>query len=258
VEAARFRAGWGEKEEHMRRSIVLLFPVALLAIATLVAGEDRKEKTSADKPAAKEGSKGKVTKPAPFFDTEEFIKEYDTNKDGALSKEEFPQRFRQVFEKLDTNKDGKISKDELDKGFQYLQSQRRPSDFLFVLVEMSDCDECCAEELQLIYDTIRKMDKNNDGKIDADELKAGREAIVQKRVDSILKELDTNKDGKISKDEARGAVRRHFAELDVDKDGFVSRDELVKGATELPGHLKKGTLKKDSSEKSPTKRPSDK
>jgi len=243
----------------MRRSIVLLFPVMLVLVATLAAGEDRKEKSRSDTPTTKEGGKAKGTAPAPPFDADEFIKEYDTDKDGTLSKEELPQRFRYAFERIDANKDGKISRQELEKGFTHLMSQRRPSDFIFLLVEMSDCDECCAEELQLVYDVLRKMDKNNDGKIEGDELKVARDEIVQKRVDRILKELDGDKDGKLSKSEARGAVRRYFAELDTDKDGFVSRDELLKGALEVPGHLKKDSKSKDRTpEKSPAERPSEK
>jgi len=207
--------------------------------AGLVAGEDRKEKTGGAK-SAPATETGKASKPMPLFDVDEFIKEYDTNKDGSLSKDELPERFRHTFDKLDINKDGKISRDELQKGVSYMQSRRRPSDFAFILVEMSDCDECCAEELQIVYDFIRHLDKNNDGKVDAEELKAGREELISKRVNGIFKELDANKDGKISREEARGSVKRHFEEVDTNKDGFISRDELTHAAREMPGAIKKG------------------
>jgi len=211
------------------RALTFLFPAVVVIVAGLGAGEDRKEKRPPDKPAAK--NEAKPTRPAHLFDVDEFMKEYDRNKDGSLSKDELPERFRHVFDKLDTDKDGKISRAELEKGIAYMQSQRRPSDFVFVLVEMSDCDECCADELQVVYNFLRKLDKNNDGKIEADELKAGRSALVKKRIDGIFAELDANKDGKISKEEARGFISRHFKELDANKDGFISRDELEKGAT---------------------------
>jgi len=99
-----------------------------------------------------------------------------------------------------------------------------------VLVEMSDCDECCAEELQQMFDVLRKLDRNGDGKIDADEIKSGREVVVKERVDTLFKELDANKDGKISKDEARGQIKAHFGQLDTNKDGFIDREELMAGA----------------------------
>jgi len=213
--------------------------------AGLVAGEDRKEKAGGAK-APPSAEKGKATKPMPLFDVEEFIKEYDANKDGLLSKDELPERFRHTFDKLDINSDGKLSRDELQKGVVHMQSRRRPSDFVFILVEMSDCDECCAEELQIVYEYIRKLDTNHDGKVDADELKTGREQLISRRVDAIFKDLDKNKDGKISREEARGQVKRHFDELDSDNDGHVSRDELTHAAREKPGSLKKGGKEKPS------------
>jgi len=89
----------------------------------------------------------------------------------------------------------------------------------------------------VVYEFLRKLDRNNNGKIDADELRSGREQLVNQRVDSILKALDTNKDGKISREEARGQIKRHFDDLDTNKDGFISRDELVKAAHEKPEDL---------------------
>jgi len=222
----------------MRRFVPFLV-LTLLGAGLVIGGEDRKESRSGDKPAkgAKSDEGAKAGKAVPFFDADEFIKEYDTNKDGFLSKEEMPERFRHNFDKMDANKDGKLSREELQKGFTHLQPQRRPSDFVFILVEMSDCDECCAEELQVVYDFLRKLDRNKNGKIDADELKSGREQLVGARVDSIFKALDANKDGKISREEARGQIKRHFEDLDANKDGFISRAELLKAAHETPENL---------------------
>lgn len=230
------------------------FLVPLLALMTgLTANEDRKEKGGGDGgPRAKEEARP-AGKARPLFDAGEFIKEYDQNKDGYLAKDELPRRFRHHFDKLDTNKDGKLSKEELEKGVAFLQPSRKPSDFVFVLVEMSDCDACCAEELQVVYDFLRKIDRNNDGKIAAEELKGAREELVDKRISAIFDELDTNKDKKISRDEARGMVKRHFDELDTDKDGFISRDELMKAAVEKPGGLKKDRPTKEPAKSPPEK-----
>jgi len=222
----------------------LFLPVAAFLAITLAAGEDAKRKDTPEKSAPAE--KGGARKAVPFFDAADFVKEYDTNKDGFLSKDELPERFRHAFDKLDANKDGKLSQEELQKGFAHLQSRRRPSDFVLTLIQISDCDECCAEELQMVFDILHKLDKNNDGKIDAEELKAGREQLITQRVDGIFKELDTNKDGKISKDEARGHIKQHFDALDRNKDGFVSRDELMTAAMEKPTFSKKS---KDKEEK---------
>jgi len=191
-----------------------------------------------DKAEPKPDKKQDDKKGRPLVDVKAFMREYDHNKDGFLSKDEMPDWLHYNFARLDTNKDGKISEDELRAGMAYLQQRRRPSDVVIVLVEMSDCDEGCGEEIQRAYEFLHKLDKNRDGKLDADELKAGREQIVKDRVDRIFRRLDADKDGKISRDEARGMVKDHFAELDRNKDGFIDREELTAGAAARPAEDK--------------------
>jgi Ca2+-binding EF-hand superfamily protein len=106
------------------------------------------------------------------------------------------------------------------------ETKRRPSDVVFLLIEMSDADEEAAKELQRLYEVLRKLDKNNDGKITAEALKAAREQLIEERVEHIIRKLDTDKDGQISKDEAQGRIKEHFEQLDLNKDGYISRDEL--------------------------------
>jgi Ca2+-binding EF-hand superfamily protein len=164
----------------------------------------------------------------------ELLQEWDTNKDGSLERNEVRGFLRDHFNLLDANKDGKLSREELEQGGVHLQPKRRPSDMVFVLIEMTDCDEDCACEIQRIYESLSKIDKNRDGKLDPEELKASRQQIVEERVAGLFKDLDQNKDGKLSKDEARGQVRRHFNRLDTNQDGSLSREELLTAAAEKP------------------------
>jgi len=206
----------------------LLLP--LLCLGGLPAAEDNQNpRTKTDKQA--DQKKDGKAEHRPLVDVDAFLREYDRDKDGYLSKDELPEWLRHNFARLDADRDGKISKQELTRGVAYLQQRRRPSDVVMVLVEMSDCDECCAEEIQRAYEFMAKLDKNKDGKIDADELKAGREMLVKERVEGIIKRLDTDRDGKISAKEARGLIKEHFDQLDTNKDGFVDRDELMKAAS---------------------------
>lgn len=108
----------------------------------------------------------------------------------------------------------------------------RLSDAVRLLIEMTDCEEGCVQEVQQIYDVLRKLDTGKDGQIDPKALQAERDRIVEERVDNLIKRLDLNQDGMISKEEAKGLVKEHFEKLDVNKDGFVDRNELLKAAKE--------------------------
>jgi Ca2+-binding EF-hand superfamily protein len=219
----------------------------LVFLAGLPADED-KGGSKNDK-QSEQKKDDKKAKGRPLVNVDAFMKEYDRDNDGFLSKEEMPDWLHYNFDRLDTNKDGKISKDELTKGMAYLQQRRRPSDVVIVLIEMSDCDECCGEEIQRAYEFLSKLDKNKDGKLDAGELKAGREMLVKERVDGLIRRMDANKDGKISRQEARGMVKEHFDQLDRNKDGFVDRDELMAGASARPADDKDKEKAKGKDEK---------
>ncbi len=100
------------------------------------------------------------------------------------------------------------------------------------LIEMSAYDPASVEELQRIYDELRKLDNGKNGKIDATALKAASDRIAEERVDALIKRVDVNKDGKISREEAKGLLKEHFDKIDTNKDGFIDREELLKAAKE--------------------------
>jgi Ca2+-binding EF-hand superfamily protein len=192
------------------------------------AAQDRGRPPVAPRPARTD--KGKPLQ----FDTDRFLKDYDKNGDGYLQRDELPPDLQRAFPQLDVNKDGRISREELSRGILHLQPRRRPSDVVFVLIEMSDCDEDCAAEVQRAYDILRKLDRDGNGKIDPDELKAERGRLIKHRVDNLFQQLDANRDGRISREEAKGQIREHFDEIDRNRDGVIDRDELMKAASEKP------------------------
>jgi Ca2+-binding EF-hand superfamily protein len=106
------------------------------------------------------------------------------------------------------------------------ETKRRPSDVVFLLIETTAVDDESIVELQRLYDVLRKLDKNNNGKIDHAEVKNARAQLIEDRIDHIMKKLDSNGDGEISKAEAKGRILENFEFIDTNGDGFITRDEL--------------------------------
>lgn len=208
----------------------MFVPSLVLMVAGIAGGQDK----SIPQPPKIE----KKVESRPLIDTEAFLREHDRNKDGALSKDEIPEWLGHNFARIDTDKDSRLSKAELDQGIAYLHARRRPSDAVVVMIEMSDFDDAAAEEVQRAYVILLKLDTNKDGKLDDNELKAGRTQFLTERIDGIFKRQDTDKDGKISADEARGMVKENFKPLDQNMDGFIDRNELTAALNYRPADPK--------------------
>src|SRR5437867_9739823 len=54
---------------------------------------------------------------------EEFIKRFDKNKDGYLTKDELPPRLAQAFDRADTNGDGKLDRKEVAEMLKVLRQR---------------------------------------------------------------------------------------------------------------------------------------
>src|SRR4051794_4696934 len=110
----------------MLRLLSCSIALGAILLGTLARAEDRNKPA---KPAAPK--EGPLT-----FDVDRFLQDLDKNKDGYLTREELPESLRKHFDQIDTNKDGKISKEELRQGMAHLHPPRRPSDMVYILVEM--------------------------------------------------------------------------------------------------------------------------
>jgi Ca2+-binding EF-hand superfamily protein len=120
---------------------------------------------------------------------EEFIKRFDKNKDGYLTKDELPPALANQFEKLDTNGDGRLDRQEVERMFVVFRQR------------------------------FAQADKAKAKTFDS--------AAVERGVEDILRRLDTNKDGKISNEEAKGKpLEKAFERFDTNKDGYLDKEEL--------------------------------
>lgn len=204
------------------RAVITGLALGCLVLAGTLRADEAKGKAGA-KPEARSGLR---------FSAEHFIKDYDKNGDGKLSKDELPPDLRKHFSEIDRNKDGFITAEELRR-YAHHRANRRPRavEMVYVVVETPAEEMLTVGELQEAYDALRKLDTNHDGKISPSEVAAFRKARMKHRLDTIFNDLDRNKDGKISKEEARGLLREEFDKLDTNKDGSLERSELEKAFT---------------------------
>jgi Ca2+-binding EF-hand superfamily protein len=162
---------------------------------------------------------------------DDFIRRFDKNHDGFLSKDELPPRLAQLFDKADANADGKLDRSEVE-------------DLLYMLRQHFGLKHDSAaknpEVDAMLARVLEQMDTNKDGKISRDEARGP----FKQNFDRI----DVNQDGFLDKDELKQAIARmlalrknaggqqagapkvqipDFDALDKNADGRLTRDELA-------------------------------
>jgi Ca2+-binding EF-hand superfamily protein len=115
----------------------------------------------------------------------DLLKQFDTNKDGKISREEAKGRLADAFYRFDANKDGFLDKDELRRVAAFMIAQRGhpvggPGS------QSADFDD---------------LDRNADGRLTREELK-GTPYLEH------FDEIDTNKDGKVDKKEFQAYLKK--------------------------------------------------
>src|SRR5205807_1129652 len=123
----------------------------------------------------------------------DFIKRFDKNGDGYLTKDELPPVLARAFDKMDVNGDGKLDKKEVAAMLQILRRRFGLND--------------------------AQAAKNN-------KTKKPDSPSVDRMVANWLERMDANQDGKISKEEAKAALAANFERFDLNKDGFLDKNEL--------------------------------
>ena len=98
----------------MRLSVIVL---AVLAIAQTCRGDQQdnaKNKPSTVPPAV-----------APFLKgtADDFMRRFDRNRDGVLTKDELPRGLKRLFDRADTNGDGKLDKGEVQEMLENLRQR---------------------------------------------------------------------------------------------------------------------------------------
>lgn len=179
------------------------------------------------------------------------LKRYDAEADGRITREKFEKPARERFAMRDFNGDGVISDDELPPRGKRHTSSGEGSDGK----DGSD-DEARPEKrrherrrhyhhhwgkgwhgkrnledvLKRVNRRFDRLDRNQDGVIDKDELSGNRPAKIAFEQRRRMHILDTNKDGVVSKEEFLAKSQKRFAMLDLNGDGKINAEDFPPSA----------------------------
>lgn len=177
------------------------------------------------------------------------LQQFDTNKDGKISKEEAKAAEDKLFVAIDTNKDGVLTPGELKKFHEARMEAWK--------AEMSK-PRATDEKAKGADDATAKADDAMGGPMDdqmdgcaprgPEHHKPGhhkhgmrdgmhnRHAMMGKMMGPmwLMSRIDTDENGQISKAEADAALDKLFTRLDTNKDGFISADDFPQAPPLLP------------------------
>jgi Ca2+-binding EF-hand superfamily protein len=146
------------------------------------------------------------------------LKQFDTNMDGQISKQEGQVGMEKVFAAIDTNNDGSLTPGEIRKYHQAQMKDRKVPD-----------DQMGANAPQTGDDGDQpKVPRRADGdrpRGDGDRRLGMREGAMMMFA-SMMRRVDTDENGQISRQEAETAFDAFFTRMDRNKDGIISIDDM--------------------------------
>lgn len=165
--------------------------------------------------------------------TRRFIKNFDTDRDGKVSKDEFAQKAKLRFARRDLNADGEIGIEDLPPGIRRPFGRRVAEDAKDG-PDAGDGKDAKGWRGPFTLDRVlgrterrfSRLDRNGDGFIDAKDfetMSAERVSYASKR---FFNRFDADRDGKVTKEEFNRLAKERFAVLDLDDDGKITEADL--------------------------------
>lgn len=151
------------------------------------------------------------------------LKQFDTNKDGKVSKEEATAGLDKVFAAIDTNNDGSLTPGEIG-AYQKAQMQAMRDQRKKDAGENMDADTAAATPDN--NDQGRPPHDGHGGHDGRDGHRWMRHGAPFMRASMMMHRVDTDQNGQISQPEAVAAFDKLFARMDRNKDGVVSIDDM--------------------------------
>ncbi|EJC69174.1 hypothetical protein Rleg5DRAFT_4955 [Rhizobium leguminosarum bv. viciae WSM1455] len=148
------------------------------------------------------------------------LKQFDTNKDGQVSKDEATAGLDKIFAAIDTNKDGSLTPGEIREyrktQMQAMRDQRKQE-----AGENKDANAAAATADN--NDQGRPPRDGHDGRDGHRWMRHGGNIM---RASLMMQRIDTDQNGQISKQEATAAMGKLFTRMDSNKDGVISIDDM--------------------------------
>jgi len=155
----------------------------------------------------------------------QMLKEFDTNGDMKITKEEVTAGVDKIFDQIDTNKDGEITPGELR-----LYQQARMQAWRDAHKKTDDAKMGDAKTGDAKAGDAQTQDQAQAGNDDHGKGHGQRGRWMQQarlmRTAMLFHRIDTDENGQISKKEAEDAAGRLFDRLDRNKDGVISLDDM--------------------------------
>ncbi len=156
-----------------------------------------------------------------------FIRKFDRNNDGQVTKNEFTLSIEQRYTVMDANNDGQVDKDEFKEynqtkhqAYRKKKNKKMDADGDGLISKQEYLDE----KIKRIEQKFAKMDKNADGYLSEDEYVRKKSRF--KKAGHYFKKLDKNADGMITPEESLESSEKMFMRLDQNNDQIITQDEI--------------------------------
>jgi Ca2+-binding EF-hand superfamily protein len=158
--------------------------------------------------------------------TKRFMKRFDADGDGKVTKEEFARARKERFAMRDLDGDGRIGLEDRPPGLR----ERLRNWFGGGPKDGKDAKDGGPGTLERLLGRANRqfarLDKNGDGVIDAKDLEALAAERIGHASQRFFKRFDADGDGKVTADEFNRFAKERFARLDLDGDGKITEADL--------------------------------